>query len=326
MDISTKYMGLSLQSPLIISSSNYSAKIEHIVEAEQAGAGALVLKSLFQEQLSSDVSSISKDVFLGSHADTGSFVSAHSVDFFLDKYLALLEEARQKVSMPIIASINCRKAGDWISYLPQLEKYGANAIELNMYNLAMDSRQKSVSMEKEYVQLVKRARKVVSIPVSVKLAPYFTNLASLVEQLDDAGAQGVVLFNRLFSSDVDIDAMKVVSGNPISTPGENGNTLRWIALLFDDVSLDLCANTGVHSGEDFIKQLLVGAQAVEMCSAILKGGSKVITQINQELASWMQQKGFSKLDDFRGSLSQQHCGDPGLWKRSQYIRALTGMA
>ncbi len=325
MSIQTSYMGLSLQSPLVVASCGYSANVDNIVAAEQAGAGAVVLKSLFQEQLASDVSAMMKDVFLGSHADTGSFVAAHSVDYFLDQYLALLEEAKKRVSIPIIASVNCRQAGDWIKYLPQLERYGADGIELNMYNIAVDTRQKSVSIEKEYVQLIKKVRQTVSIPVSIKIAPYFTNLASFVEQLDQAGADGVVLFNRLFASDVDIHSLKVVSGNPISSPGENGNTLRWIALLYSIVDLNLCSNTGVHSGEDLIKQILVGAQAVEVCSAVLKGGVSVITEMNSDLEKWMKEKGYQDLQDFRGALSQKECGDPSLWKRSQYIKTLTGM-
>ncbi len=326
MDISTTYMGLSLRSPLVVSSSGLTSTAESIKKLADAGAGAVVLKSLFQEQLVSDASALTSNIFLGSHADTGSFVSAHSVDYYLDQYLALIEKSRALTDIPIIASLNCHAPGDWIDYLPQIERYGASAIELNMYNIAMDVQKRGVAIEKEYAQLIKKVRQAISIPVSIKIGPYFTNLPSLIERIEQAGAQGLVLFNRFFSSDIDIEKETIVGASSLSEENEYLLSLRWIALLSHNVDLDLAANTGVHTGETLIKQLLAGAQVVELCSTIIRNGIEQIDTINKELSSWMSRKGYNSLAEFRGKLSQGSLEEKELWKRSQYIRALTGMA
>ena len=323
MNLNTKYMGLDLKNPLIVASSRLTGNIEKIVELEKMGAAAVVIKSLFEEQIIMDTEKMLENVDTSMHAEAFDLFSRSTQTHFMDEYLSLVEEAGRKVSIPVIASINCTTDGSWIEYAKKFEKVGASAIELNVYIQPADLKKTSVELEEIYVNIMARIKKEVSIPVSMKISPYFTGLANVINNISKAGADALVLFNRYYRADIDIDNLKVISGSFISNSDEMLVSLQWIALLSGKIKSDLSATTGVHSYKDVVKQLLAGASTVQLCSTIYENGPERIADILKDLEAWMGKHNFDSIDQFKGILSEENTESS--YRRTQYIKTLVGI-
>ncbi|MBN1686580.1 MAG: dihydroorotate dehydrogenase-like protein [Spirochaetales bacterium] len=325
-DLKTKYLGLDLKNPIIVSSSNLTASVDKIVACEKAGAGAVVLKSLFEEQIKADTAELMKGVEDAQYAEAFDYLTKTGDYHFIDKYLTLLETAKSSVSIPVIASLNCVSDGSWIDYAQRLERLGADALELNIFVLPAAVRKKGEEIEQIYVNVCRRIRKKISIPFALKIGPHFSGLANMIKNLKDEGASGFVLFNRFYQPDVDIEKLEVVPAKILSAPEEMALSLRWIALLSGEIETDFAAATGIHDGKSVVKQLLVGARAVQLCSVLLQNGVDYVSTMLNVVVEWMDRHNFARLDDFVGMLSQEELENPELYERAQYVKALVGIS
>ncbi|MFO7848914.1 MAG: dihydroorotate dehydrogenase-like protein [Spirochaetia bacterium] len=324
-DLSTKYMGLRLRNPIIVSSSKLSYDIEKVKECEKAGAGAVVLKSLFEEQIIDDTGRMVGDMNFDAYADAYDYLRGSSKDYQLDKYVGLVEEAKKEVSIPVIPSINCISDGEWIEYAERFERVGADALELNIFIIPTDIQTSGETIEDAYLSILRKIKKKVSIPVSLKLGSHFSGLAHTMHRFAEAGSDGLVLFNRFYKPHIDIENMTIKPAHIYSAPEEMSLTLQWVAILSGKVDADLAANTGIYSGNDVVAQLLAGASAVEVCSAFMKNGIEKIADFLVEIESWMERKGFSSVNEFKGLMSQKNVEHPEVYERSQYIKSIVGI-
>lgn len=317
-NLKTQYAGLTLQSPIIVSSSGLTMHPERNKEFEKAGAGAIVLKSLFEEQIEMQGDTMLQESGYPEAADyIRGYVKANQVE----NYLNLIRETKALCTVPIIASINCYRADTWIEFAKHLEEAGADALELNVFELDTDIHSKGGEMQKLYVNILKQVKKEISIPVTVKLGKYTSNLPALVNQLHANGADGVVLFNRFYRPDIDINSLQIVSGNVFSNHGDLSDTLRWTAIVSGKLpNVSISASTGVHDWEDVIKCLLAGASAVQMCSALYTHGAELISQILTCVDEWMNQENFKAIPDFIGRLNYANIPNPTLYERSQFMK------
>ena len=324
-DLSTTFMGLMLKNPIIVSSSKLTYDIDKLKECERAGAGAVVLKSIFEEQIEMESDRMIGDLNFDAYADAYDYFQETSHDYYMNAYLELVEEAKKELSIPVIASVNCVSDGNWIEYAERFQKVGADALELNIFIIPADEETSGEVIEKKYLDILKKVKKKVSIPVALKLGSQFSGMANLMRRFGQEGADGLVLFNRFYKPDIDIENMRLKAAHVYSVPEEMAFTLQWIAILAGKVEADLAATTGIHSGADIIKQVLAGAHAVEMCSAYMKNGINTIETHLKEVEDWMQRKGYDRLVDFRGLMSQEAVEHPEAYERSQYIKALVGI-
>ena len=325
-DLKTKYMGIELSSPLIAASSGLTASVDKIKEFEQAGAGAVVLKSLFEEQILFDSNKMTEGYNAGIHADALDFFNGMSSNYFLDEYLTLVEECKKAVDIPVIASVNCVSDGAWLKYAKRFENVGADALELNAFTIPVNKEMSSEDYENQYYALAKGIKGEVKIPVAFKLSPHFTSLARVLENIADEGVDALVLFNRFYRPDIDIKKMKMTHAPIFSAEEEMSMSLQWIALLSGEIETDFAATTGVHGYEGVVKQLLAGAKAVQLCSAVYKNGSSVFNEINTKLAGWMDENGFGSIADFNGRLCQEVSENPEAYERTQYMKAAVGIS
>lgn len=324
-DLTTRYLGLSLGNPLIIGSSGLTDSVENILELEKAGAGAVVLKSLFEEQIMMEVdeslrAAYRDDMIYSAKSETLDYIDVHIRERTLSAYIELIREAKKKVMIPVIASINCVSSAEWINYANQFEKAGADALELNIAILPSDEKMQAEKIEKLYFEIIEKVRSKVGIPVSVKMSPCFTNLALMIRRMSETGIDGIVMFNRFYTPDFDINNFTEKSSSTFSNPSESGNIRRWIGIMSGKVSCDLAASTGVHSGEDIIKQLLAGARAVQVVSTIYKNGREQIQNMLGVLDRWMDDKGFNTIEQFRGKMSQDESANPSAYERIQFMK------
>jgi len=324
-DLNTKYLGLTLRNPIVIGSSGLTNSVEDIVNLEQNGAGAVVLKSIFEEQIMLEADyrmrKAEEDGLLYTeYSETLDYIDVHIKEKELGSYLDLIREAKKKTMIPIIASINAISGLEWVSFARQIEEAGADALELNIFVMPFNFEKTCEDNENTYYSVLKKVKALVNIPVSIKISPYFANLGSVIMNLEKNGADGVVLFNRFSSPDIDINAVKITSADVLSTPPEMSNTLRWIAIMAKRVKMNLAASTGVHDGEAVVKQLLAGATTTQVTSAIYKHGPEYISDIINYLSDWMDDKGFNYVDQFRGKLSQSESQNPEVFERMQFMR------
>ena len=316
--LSTRYMGLELKSPIIVGSSNFTSRVESIKEAEAAGAGAVVLKSLFEEQIVSLAHSLSARE---SYPEADDYLQYYTRTNSVDAYLDLVSGARKSVGIPVIASINCFSPKGWIDFALEIEKAGASALEVNIFFIPTDKHQSSIDSEKVYFMIIDNLRKKLKIPVSVKIGLRFSNLLNFAWQMHNHGASGIVLFNRFYEPDFDINNLSIVPASVLSSPEEQRYVLRWVGMVSgQDMKIDISASTGVHTGEDAIKYLLAGATTVQVCSALYKRGFTVISEINDALHRWMELKEFMTVDDFRGMLNYRNIENPSLFERAQFMK------
>ncbi|MEK7234137.1 MAG: dihydroorotate dehydrogenase-like protein [Elusimicrobiota bacterium] len=326
MDLSTIYLGLKLRTPLVCSASPLSETLDGIRRMEDAGASAVVLSSLFEEQLTRD----RDDLISHLSANTDAFSEAQSFfpavsDFRWgpESYLNHIRKAAQAAHIPIIASLNGTSLGGWTSYAKDIQSAGADALELNIYYLPTDPAVPGAVVEQTHVDILSAVRSAVSIPIAVKLAPFFSNMASMAKRLDDAGAGGLVLFNRFYQPDFDLERLEVRPNLLLSTPQALRLPLHWTAVLSGRVKADLAATSGIHTAVDVLKLLMAGATTTMLCSALYKFGFEHIKTIETELVRWMEERDYVSVSQMRGSMSQRNCADPSAFERRQYIRTLT---
>ncbi len=316
-------MGLELINPLVVGSSALSKTADGVQRLAEAGAGAVVLKSLFEEEIRHQFALTTEALTPSAvqHPDAYEYLAADlATHYGPEEYLRLVENASKAVEIPVIASVNCMDPASWSPYARQLTSAGARALELNVYMLPLDPRVSPEQVDDVYVQAAKAVKREVKIPVAIKLVPYLSNLPRVALQLGEAGVDGLVLFNRTFPPDIDIESMELTGGLSLSSAGEYRLALRWLALLYGRVRCDLCASTGVHDGATLIRMLLAGARAVQVTSALYLDGLGQIRRFLAELTSWMGRHQVESIDHMVGKVSRIRASDPSLLERSQYIR------
>lgn len=324
-DLSTKHMGIQLASPIIVGACSLSKHIEQIKKAEALGAGALVIKSLFEEQIQLERQELEEQLNFG--ADLFPEATSHfpALEHAGPKeHLHWVAEARKAVKMPLFASLNAVQEGSWVDWAKQLEDTGVDGLELNLFSIGARMDVSSADIEQRLYGIVESVLSKVKIPVAAKLSPSFTSLGSVVKNLDERGIKAFVLFNRFFQPDIDVDSASLVQRPHLSKPEEAMTSLRWVGLLSGRTSADLVASTGVHNAATVVKMLLAGATAVQVVSALYRHKLDYLTELNDGVAKWMDAKGFSSLEAFRGQLSQRKLPDPTAYERAQYIKLLLG--
>lgn len=319
-NISTRFFGLQLNSPVIAASSSMTGHTEQILKLAEAGAGAIVLKSIFEEEIYHELEeelSLRSDM----HSDP------EYLDYFdyvikdenIKKYLKLIASVKARTTVPIVASVNCVSSGDWVLFARKIEEAGADALELNMFITPSDVNRTSENNEQFYFETIDHVLKVVKIPVSIKISHYFSNLSGIVKKLDNTGIAGITIFNRFYTPDVDIHEESVTVSDVLSTSGDYLLPLKWTGILSGQIKTDMAATSGIHSAETALKFLLSGASAVQVASVIYKEGPSAITKMNQGISEWMDQKGYQRIDDFRGSLSLAATSAQA-WERTQFMK------
>jgi dihydroorotate dehydrogenase (fumarate) len=325
MDLTTNYLGFKLKSPIVPSAGPLSSDISNIKQMEDAGAGAVVLYSLFEEQIEHDELELDHhtSVTSESYAEATSYLPEH-FEFRRgpEDYLEHIRNAKAAVDIPIIASLNGKSIGGWIEYAKLIEEAGADALELNIYLIAADVNKKSEEVEKNYSHIVRRVRSEIKIPIAVKMHPFFGSTANVAKQISDAGANGLVLFNRFYQPDINLETLEVEPDILLSTPMEMRLPLRWIAILYDRISADLASTTGVYTAEDVIKMIMVGANVTQMLSALIKYGIGHIADVITNVERWMEENEYDSLDQMRGSMSYKNVSDPAKFERANYMKVL----
>jgi dihydroorotate dehydrogenase (fumarate) len=323
-DLTTTYMGIPLSTPLVVAASSISGMVDRVRLAEQAGAGALVIRSLFEEQIQIDALRVEEAL------RTGAESTSEAMTYFPDiqpgmaaEHVHWVEKTRAAVKMPLIASLNAASPGNWVTYARQLEATGVDGLELNVYAVAADPRRDGRDIERELIEIVAAVRAETKLPMAVKLSPFYTAFSNVARAVDQAGADALVLFNRFLQPDIDPATETPLTGMVLSTPDELRLPLRWTALLFGRIEAEIALSTGVHSGLDAAKALLAGAQVVQTASALLQNGIPFLSTMLRQLEGWMGEHGYSRLDEFRGSLSQKESADPFAYERAQYVRLLS---
>nr|WP_321408066.1 dihydroorotate dehydrogenase-like protein [uncultured Carboxylicivirga sp.] len=321
-DISTTYMGLHLKSPIIVASSGLTNSLDDIKKAEAAGAGAIVLKSLFEEEIITEMdrqlSKMHSENYL--YPETMDFYENYDVEDTLTGYLKLINDVKRETKIPVIASVNCITSHNWPYFAKSLEDAGADALELNISVSPDDIDQLATDYEATYFDIIKEVLKEVKIPVAIKISHYFSNLGGMIKKLSETGISGLVLFNRFYSPDIDTDNLEVIPTHIFSEEKEYVMPLRWIAITSDKVKCDLSATTGIHDSKTIIKMILAGASTVQLASTLYKNGVETIDRYNREIENWMTKKEFDSIDQFKGLLSQSKLTNPAGYFRLQFMK------
>jgi dihydroorotate dehydrogenase (fumarate) len=323
IDLSTNFAGLSMKSPIIVSSSGLTSSVDRIKKVAAAGAGAVVLKSLFEEQINYEVGNMSDG---HDYPEAGDYIRTYARENSLGQYLSSIREAKEAVDIPVIASINCVSASEWIDFAAKIADAGADALELNIYFLPINKDTDPRVYEKTYLNIVTEVKKLTSLPLIIKLGNGFSNITWMVNQLYQRGAAAVVLFNRFYAPDINTDDLSFGSAEVLSTPAELRNSLRWIGIVSSQVDqLDLAASTGVHSGMAVVKQILAGAMAVQICSVLYRNGLDYIKDMTVEMLKWMEKNQYKSPDDFRGKMNYGSLDDPSVYERAQFMKFYSSM-
>lgn len=325
MDLSTKYMGLKLKNPIVPSASPLSKTVDMVKRVEDAGASAIVVYSLFEEQITHEAGELDHYMSYGteSFAEALSyFPNASEFNFGPEEYLRHINNLKAAVSIPVIGSLNGVSAGGWLKYAKQIEEAGADALELNVYYIPTNIEKDGAVIEEIYLRDLNKIKKNLKIPVAMKLSPYFSSMSNMAKKLDDAGADGLVLFNRFYQPDLDLVDLEVVPNLELSSSFEMRLPLRWIAILHGRIKASLAATTGIHTHEDVIKMLMAGADITCLCSEILANGVGRITEILKDLEKWMEEREYESVEQMKGSMSQKSVADPAAFERANYMKAL----
>lgn len=327
-DLTTTYLGLALKNPLVASASPLSKKVENVRRLEDAGAAAVVMYSLFEEQITHESLELDHYLHLGTHSH------AESIDYFPDlenynlgpeRYLEHLRRLKEAVSIPVIGSLNGVSTGGWVEYARRIEEAGADALELNIYYIPADPDLTSTELENTYVQLVRDVCEQASIPIAVKLSPFFSALPHIARRFVEAGADGLVLFNRFYQPDFDLDALEVVPTLELSTSSELRLPLRWIAMLYGRIHADFALTTGVHSATDAVKAVMAGASVTMMASELLANGIGRVGEILVDLERWLDEHEYDSISQMKGSMSQRGVAEPAAFERANYMKALNSL-
>jgi dihydroorotate dehydrogenase (fumarate) len=325
MDLSTTYLGLKLKNPIVPSASPLSKSIDKIKEMEDAGASAIVMYSLFEEQLTHEAlelhhyTSITKD----QNAEATSYFP-EADEYYLgpEEYLEQIRKAKEAVNIPVIGSLNGSTPGGWTDFAKKIEQTGADALELNVYLLAADLNKTSADIENIYLDILSSVKSTVSIPVAMKISPYFSSLAGFAKQLDDKGADGLVLFNRFYQPDIDLEELEVIPNVLFSSPQSMRLPLRWIAILYGKIKADLAATSGIHSAEDVLKMMMVGASVTQIFAALHMFGIGHIKSMLNDIEDWMEKHEYESIEQMRGSMSHKSVANPAAFERANYMKAL----
>ncbi|MBN2890526.1 MAG: dihydroorotate dehydrogenase-like protein [Bacteroidales bacterium] len=321
VDISTKFAGLDLKSPIIVGSSGLTGSTKHFKEFEQNGAGAIVLKSLFEEEIVFEYNKVLEE------AEKYGY-DQENIDYFdlkikqdnLNKYIQLIKDAKDQVSIPVIASINCVSTYEWIYFTKKIEEAGADALELNIFLLPSDAKKSSQEIEETYFEIIKKVKSEVKIPLIIKMSSYFTNLGQMIQKVSKSGINGLVLFNRFYSPDIDINSKHITASSVFSTPTDITIPLRWVAMSSGKVDCSLAASTGVHDGEGLIKMVLAGVDAVEIVSTLYKNGASQIKVMNDMLINYLKDQDLESISQIKGLVSQRSVTNPALFERVQFMK------
>jgi dihydroorotate dehydrogenase (fumarate) len=325
MDLSTRYLGLTLKNPLVVGSSGLTRTKAGVLQCEKAGAGAVVLKSIFEEQIIHEVAEFVEESGHQVHPEAADYIRRYGHDNAVAEFLDLIRDAKREASIPIIASVHSVSAGAWTRFAEQLEKAGADAIELNVNVLTSDTRLTGPQMEQVYFDVAEQVRKVVKIPVALKVGYHFSGMAGLLARLGHTGIAGLTLFNRPWNPDIDLDTLEVVAADLYSTPDEFVLPLRWVSILSGLAGCDLAAATGIHDGKTAIKMLLAGATAVQVVSTLYRNGFDQLGAMLGEIEGWMGAHGYERLSDFRGKMSQAEIANPAAFERVQFMKVSVGV-
>jgi len=325
MTLSTNYLGLTLKNPIVASSSPLSHNVDSIRRLEDAGAAAVVMYSLFEEQITFD--SFYVDYYLTSGTNSFAeslsyFPEMQSYNVWPDEYMNLIRRAKEAVDIPVIGSLNGVSAGGWTDYAALIEEAGADALELNVYYIPTNEDLKGTEIENIYLEILREVKRSVSIPIAIKLNPYFSSTANMAKRLVEEGANGLVLFNRFYQPDIDLETLEVVPRLVLSNSAELRLPLRWVAILYGRLMADLAITTGIHTSQDVLKGLMAGAKVTMMASELLQNGIRRIGAILDEIRSWMSEHEYESVAQMIGSMSQQHCAEPAAFERANYMKML----
>jgi dihydroorotate dehydrogenase (fumarate) len=325
-NLETTYLGLKLKNPLVAASSGITNSAEKIRKLEQAGIGAVVLKSVFEEQINNEVTSmLLQDSQNTGYPEAEDYIRNYLRDNTVTKHIKLIEETKKAVDIPVIASVNCVSASEWTTFAKDFQEAGADALELNIFYVSVDRREKPGVVEQLYIDVLEKVKKEVSIPVSVKIGLYHSNIIGMVDKLKANGAKGVVMFNRFYEPDIDLDKLELTSSEVFSSPVEIRHTLRWVGLVSSEIAdIDIAASTGIHDGKSVVKQILAGAKVAQLCSTLYVNGNDVIPAMISEMETFMKKWNFKRIEDFRGRLSYKNIPDPMVYERSQFMKYFSG--
>ncbi len=325
MDVSTTYLGMKLKNPIIPSAGPLSRSLDSIRKLEDAGAAAIVMHSLFEEQIAHETAELYHYLSYGTESFAEALTYFPEVSDYHtgpEEYVEHIRKVKEAVAIPVIGSLNGISVGGWIKYAKKIQEAGADALELNIYYIPTDPDLRGIDVEDRYLEVLYAVKETVNIPVAVKLSPFFSSLGHMARRLDNAGANGLILFNRFYQPDINLDALEVVPNVILSTPHALRLPMRWIAILSGNVRASLAATSGIHTAEDVVKMLLVGAHATMMCSALLKNGPEYIGQVLQSLEQWMAEHEYVSVEQLRGSMNQRSIADPSAFERANYMKAL----
>ena len=325
MDLSTTYLGMKLKNPIVPSAGPLSHSIDNMKRLEDAGAAAIVMYSLFEEQIAHETSELYHYLSYGTESYAEALTYFPDIQHYNlgpDEYVELVAKAKKSIGVPIIGSLNGISVGGWINYAKKIEQAGADALELNIYYIPTDPLLSGADVEDRYLEVLYAIRNTITIPISVKLSPFFSSMAHMAHRFDNAGANGLVLFNRFYQPDIDLETMEITPNVILSTPQAMRLPLRWIAILYGSVKASLAATSGIHTAEDAIKMLMVGADVTMMCSALLKRGPQYIHEMLIDIERWMVEHEYISVQQMKGSMSQKSVADPAAFERANYMKAL----
>ncbi len=325
VDLKTKYLGLQLKNPIVPSASPLSRNLDSMKRLEDAGASAIVMYSLFEEEIAHESAELDHYMHYGteSHPEALTYMPAASeYNLEPDAYVGLLSKAKRSLSIPVIPSLNGITSGGWVKYAKHFEEAGADAVELNVYYIPTDPRLSSQDVEDRYIEVLGAVKDAVKIPVAVKLSPFFSSLPNLTAKLVKVGADGLVLFNRFYQPDIDLDQLEVVPGVTLSDSTASRLSMRWIAIFYGKLKADLAATSGIHTAEDVVKMVMAGADVTMMCSALLQNGPGHIEKVLADLTRWLEEHEYESITQMKGSMSQKSVADPAAFERANYVKAL----
>lgn len=321
MDTKTKYLGLEIESPIIVGSCGLTNDINNLVKMEQAGAGAVIIKSVFEEQIIYDIKrNLSMMAPTDNYGMSYEYVAAHVSDDSLGKHFDLIKEAKKRLHIPVVGSINCYSFENWMTYTQRFQEAGCDALELNMAILPYETTMSYEDVDRLFSNIINTLRKSVNIPVSIKVSQNFTDMANFMQRLSWMNINGITMFNKALNVDIDIDKMELTHAPSLSTPEEMYNTLRWVAILSNKLRCDISASTGVHTPADVVKMLLAGAGTVQVVSSLYKNGIDYLQTLNDGLHKWMEEKGYTKLSQFRGKLAVKANDEASMFFRTQFMK------
>ncbi len=325
MDLRTKYLGIDLKNPIVPSASPLSKNLDNMKRLEDSGASAIVMYSLFEEEIAHESAELDHYLHYGTEgfAEALTYLPrAEEYNLEPDQYLDLLRKAKASLGIPVIPSLNGITPGGWIKYAKYFEDAGADAIELNVYYIPTDSRLTSAAVEDRYVEVMAAVREAVKIPIAAKLSPYFSSFANIAAKMVDAGADGLVMFNRFYQPDIDLEKLEIDPGVLLSDSSANRLPMRWVAIFYGRLKASLAASSGIHTAEDVLKLVMAGADVTMMCSALLSHGPAHLRKVLADLKKWMEDHEYESIEQMKGSMSQKSVADPAAFERANYVKAL----